>query len=71
MVEQTVDYAGGKSSLFQNNEHNFNYCSALRFQLEPTGLSCANGMVKLQLTMPPEPLNTLQSGQESLSQHFL
>lgn len=48
------------------------YCNALKFQLEPQGLCCANGKVKLpQLTTPPEPLNSLLSGQGSLSKHFM
>ncbi|XP_050326830.1 uncharacterized protein LOC126757177 isoform X1 [Bactrocera neohumeralis] len=48
------------------------YCNALKFPLEPSGLCCANGKIKLpQLTTPPEPLNSLLLGHEPLSKHFL
>ena len=70
--DATVDYAGDKSVDFGTISIICQYCNALRFQLEPQGLCCANGKVKLpQLTTPPEPLNSLLSGQVPLSKHFL
>lgn len=70
--DATVDYAGDKSVDFGTMRIICQYCNALKFQLEPQGLCCANGKVKLpQLTTPPEPLNSLLSGQGSLSKHFM
>lgn len=70
--DTTVNYAGDKSVDFGTMSIICQYCNALRFRFEPTGLCCANGKVKLpQLIAPPEPLNSLLSGQGSLSKHFL
>lgn len=70
--DPTVDYAADKSVDFGTMHTICQYCNALRFQLEPPGLCCASGKVKLpHLTPPPEPLNSLLSGQEPLSKHFL
>ena len=70
--DATVNYGGDKLVEFGTMNKICQYCSALRFRLEPTGLCCANGKVKLpQLTLPPEPLNSLLSGQEPLSKYFL
>ena len=70
--EPTVDYAGNKSVDFGTMNNICQYCSALKFRFEPTGICCANGKVKLpKFTLPHEPLNSLLSGQESLSKHFL
>lgn len=70
--DPTVDYAADKSVDFGTMQTICQYCNALRFQLEPPGLCCASGKVKLpHLTPPPEPLNSLLSGQEPLSKHFL
>lgn len=67
-----VDYAADKSVDFGTMSTVCQYCNALRFRLEPPGLCCASGKVKLpQLIPPPEPLNSLLSGQEPLSMHFL
>lgn len=69
--DPTVDYAADKSVDFGTMQTICQYCNALRFQLEPPGLCCASGKVKLpHLTPPPEPLNSLLSGQEPLSKHF-
>ena len=70
--DPTVGYAGDKSVDFGTMDTICQYCSSLRFRLEPTWLYCANGKVKLpQLTSPPEPLNSLLLRQEHLSKHFL
>jgi len=47
-------------------------CFALKWQLEPPGMCCANGKVVLPpLISPPEPLGTLLSGETLSSKHFL
>ena len=70
--DQTVDYAGDKSVDFITINKICQYCSALRFRLEPTGLCCANGKIKLpQPTSPTKQLNSLLSGEELLSKYFL
>ena len=47
MHDPTVNYAGNKSVDFGTMKIICQYCSALRFRLQPTGLCCANGKVKL------------------------
>ncbi|XP_018794206.1 PREDICTED: uncharacterized protein LOC108972160 [Bactrocera latifrons] len=70
--EPTVDYAGDESVNIGTMTYICQYCNALKFLLEPSGLCCANGKVKLpQLTTPPEPLNSSLLGHEPLSKHFL
>ena len=48
------------------------YCKALKYSGEFTGLCCAGGKVKLsQLIQPPDQLRSLVSGMGSDSKHFL
>lgn len=70
--DPTIDYATDISVGFGTMSTVCQYCNALRFQHEPPGLCCASGKVKLpQLTLPPEPLASLLSGQEPRSKYFL
>ncbi|UYV78542.1 hypothetical protein LAZ67_16001943 [Cordylochernes scorpioides] len=48
------------------------FCGALRWKDESSGMSCSNGKVRLPLIdLPPEPLRSLLSGENSDSVHFL
>lgn len=48
------------------------YCDALKFSGETSGLCCLIGKVKLPLlTPPPEPLHSLLCGETPESRHFL
>ncbi|KAF2890849.1 hypothetical protein ILUMI_15324, partial [Ignelater luminosus] len=70
--DPTIDYAGDQSVDFGPMDKICQYCSAIRFRLKPIGLCCANWKIKLpQLITPPEPLNSLHSGQDPISKHFL
>ncbi|KAF2903263.1 hypothetical protein ILUMI_02923 [Ignelater luminosus] len=70
--DPTIDYARDQSVDFGPMDKICQYCSAIRFRLEPIGLCCANGKIKLpQLITPPEPLNSLLSRQDPISKHFL
>lgn len=70
--DSTVDYAADVSVNFGTMSTVCQYCNALKFSHETPGLCCASGKVKLpQLTLPPEPLVSLISGQDPRSKHFL
>ncbi|UYV69864.1 hypothetical protein LAZ67_7001017 [Cordylochernes scorpioides] len=48
------------------------FCGALRWKDESSGMCCSNGKVRLPLIdLPPEPLRSLLSGENSDSVHFL
>ncbi|UYV60470.1 hypothetical protein LAZ67_1001242 [Cordylochernes scorpioides] len=48
------------------------FCGALRWKDESSGMFCSNGKVRLPLIdLPPEPLRSLLSGENSDSVHFL
>ncbi|UYV76495.1 hypothetical protein LAZ67_14000723 [Cordylochernes scorpioides] len=48
------------------------FCGALRWKDESSGMCCLNGKVRLPLIdLPPEPLRSLLSGENSDSVHFL
>ncbi|UYV72475.1 hypothetical protein LAZ67_9003306 [Cordylochernes scorpioides] len=48
------------------------FCGALRWEDESSGMCCSNGKVRLPLIdLPPEPLRSLLSGENSELVHFL
>ncbi|UYV72954.1 hypothetical protein LAZ67_10001257 [Cordylochernes scorpioides] len=48
------------------------FCGALRWKDESSGMCCSNGKVRFPLIdLPPEPLRSLLSGENSDSVHFL
>src|SRR5258705_6277295 len=48
------------------------YCDAMKWQNEAPGMCCSGGKVKLPpLMLPPDPLESLASGNSPQSKHFL
>ena len=70
--DQKIDYCADTSVTIGDMIINCQYCKALKFSGESTGLCCVGGKVKLpQLVPPPDPLQSLVSGMGSDSKHFL
>ena len=67
-----IDYCADQSVTIGEMTTICQYCKALKYSGEATGLCCAGGKVKLpQLVPPPDPLRSLLSGVGNDSKHFL
>lgn len=70
--DPAIDYCADKSVTIGEMKIICEYCKALKYTGESTGLCCAGGKVKLpQLVLPPDPLRSLVSGIGNNSKHFL
>lgn len=68
----TFDYSLHPSVQIGRMEVLCDYCGALKFTGETSGLCCLSGKVKLPLLpQPPEPLYSLLRGETPESRHFL
>ncbi|UYV67627.1 hypothetical protein LAZ67_5001401 [Cordylochernes scorpioides] len=71
-----TDCAKPEDRIFEDCIHSLRvkplFCGALRWKDESSGMCCSNGKVRLPLIdLPPEPLRSLLSGENSDSVHFL
>ncbi|UYV80846.1 hypothetical protein LAZ67_19001950 [Cordylochernes scorpioides] len=71
-----TDCAKPEDRIFEDCVHSLRvkplFCGALRWKDESSGMCCSNGKVRLPLIdLPPEPLRSLLSGENSDSVHFL
>ena len=70
--EQKIDYCADTSVRIGEMTIICQYCKALKYSSESTGLCCAGGKVKFpQLVPPSDPLRSFVSRMESDSKHFL
>ena len=70
--DQKIDYCADKSVTIGEMTIVYQYCKALKYSGESTGLCCAGGIVKLpQLVPPPDPLRSLVSWMGRGSKQFL
>ncbi|UYV74027.1 hypothetical protein LAZ67_11001874 [Cordylochernes scorpioides] len=74
-IRQADDYilsTGGGADFLPKPISVAGFCGALRWKDESYGMCCSNGKVRLPLIdLPPEPLRSLLSGENSDSVHFL
>lgn len=70
--EPNIDYASHALVTIGNMDQECNFCHALKFKNETTGMCCSAGKVILPaLQLPPEPLQSLMSGADDDSKIFL
>lgn len=66
------EYQNHRDAVIGQMDQVCRFCDARKFLGEPVGLCCLNGKIRLpSLSPPPEPLQTLMSGNTSDSRHFL
>lgn len=69
--DSEIEYCTHRKIQIGDMDKECNHCHALKFKNETVGMFCASGKVVLpQLNPPPEPLQSLMSGESAQSKLF-